>query len=136
MQVFRKYMNYIKDFLENTPEDIYEFSIILEDALVDEYDAMHAEQPRATEILAEETQDICASAEPGMKPEEIEKFKRELEIEYNKALKMSIKIPPVILTGGNYTTAFNALLYSISISRLNFSISSGFIPGSVQANSL
>ena len=62
MQVFRKYMNYIKDFLENTPEDIYEFSIILEDALVDEYDAMHAEQPRATEILAEETPDICASA--------------------------------------------------------------------------
>ena len=36
MQVFKKYMNYIKDFLENTPEDIYEFSIILEDALVDE----------------------------------------------------------------------------------------------------
>lgn len=71
------------------PEDIYEFSIILEDALVDEYDAMHAEQPRATEILAEETPDICASAEPGMKPEEIEKFKRELEIEYNKALKSS-----------------------------------------------
>ena len=70
MQVFKKYMNYIKDFLENTPEDIYEFSIILEDALV-----------------AEETPDICASAEPGMKPEEIEKFKRELEIEYNKALK-------------------------------------------------
>ena len=87
MQVFKKYMNYIKDFLENTPEDIYEFSIILEDALVDEYDAMHAEQPRATEILAEETPDICASAEPGMKPEEIEKFKHELEIEYNKALK-------------------------------------------------
>lgn len=86
-QVFRKYMNYIKDFLENTPEDIYEFSIILEDALVDEYDAMYAEQPRATEILAEETPDICASAEPGMKPKEIEEFKRKLEIEYNKALK-------------------------------------------------
>ena len=29
MQVFRKYMNYIKDFLENTPEDIYEFSLSL-----------------------------------------------------------------------------------------------------------
>ena len=87
MLIFRKYMNYIRDFLENTPEDIYEFSIILEDALVDEYDAMHAEQPRATEILAEETPDICASAEPGMKPEEIEKFKRKLEIEYKKALK-------------------------------------------------
>lgn len=87
MLVFRKYMNYIKNFLENTPEDIYEFSIILEDALVDEYDAMHAEQPRATEILAEETPDICASAEPGMTSEEIEEFKRKLEIEYNKAVE-------------------------------------------------
>lgn len=65
MQVFRKYMNYIKDFLENTPEDIYEFSIILEDALVDEYDAMHAEQPRATEILAEETPDIFCISRTG-----------------------------------------------------------------------
>lgn len=85
--MFKKVMNYIKDFLANTPKDIYEFSIILEDALVDEYDAMHTEQPRATEILAEETPDICASAEPGMKPKEIEEFKRKLEIEYNKALK-------------------------------------------------
>ena len=50
MSVFKKYMDYIKDFLENTPEDIYEFSIILEDALVDEYDAMHEDQPLATEI--------------------------------------------------------------------------------------
>lgn len=87
MSVFKKYMDYIKDFLENTPKDIYEFSIILEDALVDEYDAMHEEQPRATEILADETPYICASAEPGMKPEEIEEFKKKLEIEYNKALK-------------------------------------------------
>lgn len=80
-------MDYIKDFLENTPSDIYEFSVILEDALVDEYDAMHDEQPRATEILADETPDICASAEPGMKPEEIEEFKRKLKIEYDKAMK-------------------------------------------------
>ena len=48
---------------------------------------MYKEQPRATRILNEEMPDICASGEPGMKPEEIEKFKRELEIEYNKALK-------------------------------------------------
>ncbi len=90
MQIFRKYMNYIKDFLENTPRDIYEFSVILEDALVDEYDAMYAEQPTATKILAEETPDICASAEPGMKPEEIEEFKQKLEIEYNKAMDAMI----------------------------------------------
>lgn len=91
MKIFEKYMNYIKDFLENTPEDIYEFSVILEDALVDEYDEMYAEQPRATKILAEETPDICASAEPGMKAEEIEEFKRKLEIEYNKALKAALR---------------------------------------------
>lgn len=106
MQVFRKYMNYIKDFLENTPEDIYEFSIILEDALVDEYDAMHAEQPRATEILAEETPDICASAEPGMKPKEIEEFKRKVEIEYNKALKAVVQLPPVDTAGGIFVLIF------------------------------
>lgn len=85
--MFEKIMNYIKDFLENTPDDIYEFSIVLEDALVDDYDAMHEEQPRATEILANETPDICASAEPGMTPEEIEDFKRKLMIEYEKTLE-------------------------------------------------
>lgn len=60
------------------------------DALDDEYDAMHEEQPRATEILADEPPDICASAEPGMKPEEIEEFKQKLKIEYEKALKAVI----------------------------------------------
>ncbi|WP_287778920.1 hypothetical protein [Blautia sp.] len=80
-------MNYIKDFLENTPDDIYEFSVVLEDALVDDYDEMYKEQPRATEMLADETPDICASAEPGMKPEEIDDFKRKLKMEYDKALK-------------------------------------------------
>lgn len=85
--MFNKIMNYIKDFLENTPEDIYEFSVILEDALVDDYDEMYEEQPRATEILADEVPDICASAEPGMTLEEIEVFKEKLEKEYTKALK-------------------------------------------------
>lgn len=85
--MFNKIMNYIKDFLENTPEDIYEFSVILEDALVDDYDEMYEEQPRATEILADEVPDICASAEPGMTLEEIEVFKEKLGKEYNKALK-------------------------------------------------
>lgn len=85
--MFKKIMNYINEFLEDTPGDIYEFSIILEDALVDDYDEMHEEQPRATEVLAEEVPDICATAEPGMTPEEIEEFKRQLKIEYEKALK-------------------------------------------------
>ena len=85
--MFEKIMIYIKDFLENTPDDIYEFSIVLEDALVDDYNAMHEEQPRATEIVPNETPDICASAEPGMTPEEIEEFKRKLRVEYEKALK-------------------------------------------------
>ena len=85
--MFNKIMNYIKDFLENTPDDIYEFSVVLEDALVDDYDEMYKEQPRATEVLADETPDICASAEPGMKPEEIDEFKHKLKMEYDKALK-------------------------------------------------
>ncbi|MDY3121668.1 hypothetical protein [Suipraeoptans intestinalis] len=85
--MFKKIMNYINEFLEDTPGDIYEFSIILEDALVDDYDEMHEEQPWATEVLAEEVPDICATAEPGMTPEEIEEFKRQLKIEYEKALK-------------------------------------------------
>ena len=83
--MFKKVMKQIEDFLEHTPEDIYEFSILLEDALVDDYDKMHEEEPRATEILANETPDICASAEPGMKPTEIEEFKRKLKREYQKA---------------------------------------------------
>ena len=86
-KMFSKIMNYIKDFLENTPGDIYEFSVVLEDALVDNYDEMYKEQPRATEVLADETPDICASAEPGMKSEEINEFKCKLKMEYNKALK-------------------------------------------------
>lgn len=44
--MFEKVMNYIREFLKNTPNDIYEFSIILEDALVDDYDEMHNEQLR------------------------------------------------------------------------------------------
>lgn len=80
-------MNDIRDFLENTPDDIYEFSVMLEDALVDDYDEMYREQPKATDILADETPDICASAEPGMNLGEIEEFKRKLKIEYEKVLK-------------------------------------------------
>lgn len=85
--MFEKIANYIKDFLENTPNDIYEFSVILEDALVDEYDKMYKEQPRATEILADEVPYICASAEPGMTQKEIAVFKEMLKREFDKAMK-------------------------------------------------
>ena len=83
--MFKEMMEQIEEFLENTPKDIYEFSIILEDMLVDDYDEMYREQTEATEILANETSDICASAEPGMKPAEIEVFKSQLEKEYQRA---------------------------------------------------
>lgn len=83
--MFEEMMEKIRDFLDHTPKDIYEFSIILEDMLVDDYDEMYREQPEATEILANETPDICASAEPGMKPAEIEAFKSQLEKEYQRA---------------------------------------------------
>lgn len=85
--MFEKIMNYIKDFLENTPEDIYDFSDKLEGFLVRYYDEMHAEQPLATEILNDEVPYICASAEPGMTSEEIVEFKRQLRVEYEKTLK-------------------------------------------------
>lgn len=88
--MFEKIMNYIKDFLDNTPEDIYDFSCDLEGMLVRHYDEMHAKQPKATEILNEEMPDICASGEPRMIPEEIEEFKRRLRTEYEKALKAVI----------------------------------------------
>ena len=36
--MLKEMMEKIKDFLDHTPKDIYEFSIILEDMLVDDYD--------------------------------------------------------------------------------------------------
>ena len=62
--MFKEMMEQIEEFLENTPKDIYEFSIILEDMLVDDYDE---------------------TAEQGMKPAEIEAFKSQLEKEYQRA---------------------------------------------------
>lgn len=85
--MFDKIMNYIKDFLDNTPSDIYDFSCDLEGMLVMHYDEMYNEQPKATEILNNETPDICATGEPGMTPEEIEEFREKLKAEYEKALK-------------------------------------------------
>ena len=86
-ELFDKYMDDIKNFLENTPDDIYEFSIDMEDRLVFEYDAMREAQPEAIDILEEEVPDICATGEPGMTKEEIEEFKRALRKEYEKALR-------------------------------------------------
>lgn len=48
---------------------------------------MYEQQPEATKVLADEVPDICASAEPGMKKEEIEAFKCALRKEYEKALR-------------------------------------------------
>ncbi len=84
--MFDMIMNYIKEFLNSTPKDIYEFSCELEGMLVAHYDEMYREQPTATKILNDEIPDICASGEPGMKQREIEEFKRKLKIEYKKAL--------------------------------------------------
>lgn len=83
--MFEKMMEQIEGFLENTPKDIYEFSIILEDMLVDDYDEMYKEQPEAMELLASNVPYICATAEPGMKPAEIKEFKRQLEEQYKRA---------------------------------------------------
>ena len=83
--MFKKMMEQIEEFLENTPKDIYEFSIILEDMLVDDYDEMYEEQPEAMELLASNVPYICATAEPGMKLTEIEEFKKQLKEEYERA---------------------------------------------------
>lgn len=48
---------------------------------------MYGEQPRATEILADEVPYICASAEPGMTQEEIAVFKERLKKELEKAME-------------------------------------------------
>lgn len=85
--MFKKMMNYIKNFLDNTPSDIYDFSCDLEGLLIVHYDKMHDEQPRATEILNDEVPYICATGEPGMSKDEIEEFKQKLKIEYDKAMK-------------------------------------------------
>ena len=49
---FKKLMDLIEDFLHNTPKDIYEFSVLLEDMLVDDYDEMYSEQPEAVYYLS------------------------------------------------------------------------------------
>ncbi len=87
--MFDEIMKQIEDFLNHTPKDIYEFSIILEDMLVDDYDEMYEEQPEAMELLASNVPYICATAEPGMKPAEIEEFKRQLEKEYERAKRVT-----------------------------------------------
>ena len=46
---------------------------------------MYEEQPEAMELLASNVPYICATAEPGMKPAEIEAFKSQLEKEYQRA---------------------------------------------------
>ena len=84
---FDEVMQYIKDFLDNTPDDIYDFSCDLEGMLVIHYDEMYKEQPNAMKILNNEVPDICATGEPGMKKEEIEAFKCALRKEYEKALR-------------------------------------------------
>lgn len=83
--MFKEMMEQIEEFLENTPKDIYEFSIIFEDMLVDDYYEMYEEQPEAMELLASNVPYICATAEPCMKPAEIEAFKSQLEKEYQRA---------------------------------------------------
>ena len=45
----------------------------------------------------------------GMKPKEIEEFKRKLEIEYNKALKAVVQLPPVDTAGGIFVLIFRRI---------------------------
>lgn len=90
-KLFDKMINDIKIFLENTPEDIFDFSVDLEHYLALHYEEMAKAQPAAVDILEEEVPDICAAGEPGMSKAEIEEFKRLLKTEYEKALKAVVQ---------------------------------------------
>lgn len=86
--MFNEVMEKIGEFLDNTPDDIFEFSLRLEDALVEDYETMEKEQPQAAYLLSQRIPDICASAEPGMKMADIMEFKKMLREEYDKALTL------------------------------------------------
>lgn len=73
----------IEEFLKSNTTDATDFSVELEDALCDEYDAMAAEHYEVAEILNEELPDICAAYELG---DNIEEFKGKIKKEYEKAL--------------------------------------------------
>ncbi len=61
-----------------------DFSMYLEDFLIENYDDMNAENARVTELLNEEIPEICAMMEPGMNDYE---FLKLLELECEKAKK-------------------------------------------------
>lgn len=86
--MFDEVMKKIGEFLDNTPDDIFEFSLWLEDALVEDYETMEKEQPQAAYLLSQRIPDISASAEPGMKMADIMEFKKMLREEYDKALTL------------------------------------------------
>lgn len=68
----------------NHKYDSLDFSMYLEDFLIENYDNMTTENARVTEILNEEIPEICATMEPGMNDHE---FLKLLEIECEKAKK-------------------------------------------------
>ncbi len=86
--MFDEVMKKIGEFLDNTPDDIFEFSLWLEDALVEDYETMEKEQPQAAYLLSQRIPDISTSAEPGMKMADIMEFKKMLREEYDKALTL------------------------------------------------
>lgn len=88
---FKMMIALVEDFLHNTPEDIFDFSITLEDVLVDDYEEMYSEQPEAVYYLSREVPEICSEVEPGMSIEEIELFKEKLSAEFEKAKKLIIQ---------------------------------------------
>ena len=66
----------------NHKYDSSDFSMYLEDFLIENYDNKTTENARVTEILNEEIPEICATMEPGMNDYE---FLKLLEIECEKA---------------------------------------------------
>ena len=83
--MFKEMMEQIEEFLENTRKISTSSQSSLKICWWMIMMRCTENSQRQQKILANETPDICASAEPGMKPAEIEVFKSQLEKEYQRA---------------------------------------------------
>lgn len=85
--MIEKVLNIIKTYLDGRYDEDkdYPFHLELEhELLFVNYDEMHKENKEVTELLNEEIPDICAM----VGEIDIDEFKRLLEVEYSKAVKL------------------------------------------------
>ena len=86
-QVFNEIENFLAG---NHTLSAVEFSLLLEDFLVDNYDIMHKENAFMTEQMNENLPDICALAEPSPDTDSVNvNFAVKLREEYERLLVLS-----------------------------------------------